>query len=194
MKKILFQPFENYSEKKLVFIGILVTLLGSFIAYLFQARFDGVLDVHFVENLELHHPFLDNSINIISLSLLLFICGKIVNKKTRLIDVFNVSLIARFPYYLISFANINDYMYNLSQRILNFVTEKPEQIDINGLDMIAILIFSLISIILLIYYLYLLYKGYQVATNAKGALPIILFIVAILFAEGISKYIIYLIH
>lgn len=194
MKKILFQPFENYSEKKLLFIGILGTLLGSLIAYLFQARFDGVLDVHFVENLELYHPFLDNLINVISLSLLLFICGKIVNKKTRLIDVFNASLIARFPYYLISFANINDYMYNLSQRILNFVTEKPEQIDINGLDMIAILIFAFLSLILLIYYLYLLYKGYQVATNAKGALPIILFIVAILFAEGISKYIIYLIH
>ncbi len=194
MKKILFQPFENYSEKKLVLIGILVTLLGSFIAYLFQARFDGVLDVHFVENLELHHLFLDNSINIISLSLLLFISGKIVNKKTRLIDVFNASLIARLPYYLISFANINGYMGSLSQRLLNFTTEKPELLPIEGTDLIIILIFAFLSLILLIYYLYLLYKGYQVATNAKGALPIILFIVAILFAEGISKYIIYLIH
>ncbi|MDR6301561.1 hypothetical protein [Mesonia maritima] len=194
MKKILFQPFENYSEKKLLLVGILGTVLGSLIAYLFQARFDGILDVHFVENLEWYYPFLDNSINVISLSLLLFICGKIVNKKTRLIDIFNASLIARFPYYLISFANINGYMGSLSQRLLNFATEKPELLAIEGTDLIVILIFAFISLILLIYYLYLLYKGYQVATNAKGALAIILFILAVLFAEVISKYIIYLIY
>lgn len=194
MKKILFQPFENYSEKKLLFVGILGTLLGSLIAYLLKARFDGVLDVHFVDSVKIYDPLLDNLINIFSLSLLLWIAGKIVNSKTRLIDIFNTSLIARLPYYLISFANINGYMGDLSQRLLNFTAEKPELLSIEGTDLLIILIFAFISLLLLIYYLYLLYKGYQIATNAKGALPIILFILAVLFAEVLSKYIISLIH
>ncbi|MBW2962065.1 hypothetical protein [Mesonia aestuariivivens] len=194
MKKVLLEPFEHYTEKKLLGIGILGTLIGCFIAYVFHARFDGVLDVHFVKAIEIYHPFLDNSINIITLSLLLFITGKIINKKTRCIDILNACLIARLPYYLISFGNINNYMLMLSQKLLNFDPSQPQLMPIGGVDLLLLLAFAFISLLLLIYFLYLLYKGYQIATNAKGALAIGLFILAVLIAEVISKYLIYTLY
>ena len=191
MKKILFQPFENYSEKKLLLVGVLGTLLGSLIAYLLKARFDGVLDVHFVEKVKIYDPLLDNLINIASLTLVLWIAGKIVNSKTRLIDIVNASLIARLPYYIISLANINGYMAIVSKRVLNLANQHPEALQVNGLDITAIIIFAFVSLLLLIYFLYLLYKGYQIATHAKGALPIGLFITGVILAEVVSKLIIY---
>ena len=193
MKKILFQAFNFYSEKRLLTIGLLGTIAASLIGFVLHARFDGILDVHFVESIKIYEPLLDNLINIFSLTLFLFIAGKIVNPKTRLIDILNASLIARLPYYLISLANINGYMADLSKRMLGLATQQPEALQINPLDITAILIFAFASLLLLIYYLYLLYKGYQVATNAKGALPIGLFIIAVILAEVISKLIIYFI-
>ena len=170
MKKILFQAFNFYSEKRLLTIGLLGTIAASLIGFVLHARFDGILDVHFVESIKIYEPLLDN-----------------------LIDILNASLIARLPYYLISLANINGYMADLSERMLGLATQQPEALQINPLDITAILIFAFASLLLLIYYLYLLFKGYQVATNAKGALPIGLFVIAVILAEVISKLIIYFI-
>ncbi len=50
MKILLFKPFEKYSEKTLLLLGVIFTLIGSFVAYVFNIRFDGVIDVHIVPN------------------------------------------------------------------------------------------------------------------------------------------------
>ena len=48
MKKI-FNPFQNFSEKQLVLFGSIITIIATALAVLLNGRFDGVLDLHFVE-------------------------------------------------------------------------------------------------------------------------------------------------
>ncbi len=67
MKILLFKPFEKYSEKTLLLIGVFFTLLGSFFAYVFNIRFDGIIDVHIVPNTSSYQALLDNLINIFCL-------------------------------------------------------------------------------------------------------------------------------
>src|SRR5690554_8047333 len=80
---ILLNPFERYSEKSLLVFGITFTLFGSAVAYLMKARFDGVFDMHLVENISFIDPFLDNILNIFTLVLLFVLFGKSINHKTR---------------------------------------------------------------------------------------------------------------
>lgn len=123
MKIILFKPFEKYSEKTLLLVGIIITLIGSFVAYTFNTRFDGVVDVHSVTDVLLYQALLDNLINIFCLILFLFISAKYINKKTRLIDILTTSMVARTPIYLLPFFNINGAISKAGENILQFANE-----------------------------------------------------------------------
>ena len=99
MKTILFRPFERYSEKTLVIVGVAFTLIGSLLGAVFQGRFDGVLDMHFVPSTSFYQVLIDNVINIFCLVLFLFLSAKYINNKTRLIDILTAAMVARIPYY-----------------------------------------------------------------------------------------------
>ncbi len=191
MKTLLLNPFKKYQENKLVIIGILATLLGSIIAYIFSARFDGVIDIHFVSSINLWQPFIDSFINISLLSLILFALGKYINKKTRFIDILNSSLLSRVPFYVVPFFNIGTTMQKINTTLLETLkTDKvPDLSNIPLSFIITLFIFSIVSILLLVWSIAILFNGYKVSTNAKGVKSTILFFVALLIAEVLSKII-----
>lgn len=189
MKLLLFKPFEKYSEKTLLLIGVFFTLLGSFFAYVFNIRFDGIIDVHIVPNTLYYQALLDNLINIFCLVLFLYISTKYINKKTRLIDILNTALVARTPFYLLPFFNINDVIEKASEEVIQFAN--PGLISqISSSNLFIIIVFGLISILFLVWYISLLFNGFKVASNAKGKTPIILFVISLLLAEVLSKFLI----
>ncbi|WP_282117365.1 hypothetical protein [Cellulophaga baltica] len=189
MKILLFKPFEKYSEKTLLLIGVFFTLLGSFFAYVFNIRFDGIIDIHIVPNTLSYQALLDNLINIFCLVLFLYISTKYINKKTRLIDILNTALVARTPFYLLPFFNINDVIEKTSEEVFQFAN--PELIgQISSSNLFIIIVFGLITILFLVWYISLLFNGYKVASNAKGKTPIILFVISLLLAEVLSKFLI----
>lgn len=193
MKTILFNPFEKHSEQKLIPVGVLFTLLGSYLAYLFQGRFDGVLDFHITQSSFLSQNFTDNLINVFSLMVFLFIAGKIVNNKTRWIDILSISLVSRIPYALLPLFNINNSIQKASQQLLEVQrTGSVGNLSITNLSIV--IVFSLISILFLVWMIALLYNGYKTATNAKGKKPIFLFIASLLLAEILSKALISFLH
>lgn len=202
MKKTLFRPFEKYSGKSLLTAAIIVTLTGSILGYLMSARFDGVLDLHFVKNIKWWDPFLDNLLNLFSLSLLLFVLGKYLNKQTRFIDILVAAMLSRGPHYLFSLGNINDYMIRKTEEMLIFAPKGNEiqAIDVQKMmeatldNMGFLIIMSLAAILLFIWYMALLYNGFKVASHAKGTKAIVWFILAILLAEILSKYLIFLFY
>ncbi len=184
---VLFNPYIRFSERQLILTGILLLLIGSLLGYIFHARFDGVLDLHFVEKVALTQPFLDNIIVIASLFVCLLAVGKYTNKKTRPIDILALSLISRIPTYLLVFANANDFMYTISNTVLQQF--QNGNLNIAPTDLTIIVVFSILSIAELVWMCTLLYNGFKVATNAKKTRTIILFIVAIISAEILSKLI-----
>lgn len=196
MKKILFNPFEQFSERSLILFGIATTLLLSMTGAFFNARFDGVIDLHFSRPTFFINTLTDNAVNIVLLSLALFTLGKIRNSKTRLIDIFTASLIARIPYYILPFFNWNDRILNESNKIMEqFMTIQPGAVpQFEAAQMLTLLVFAIVSILFLVWFIFLLYQGYKVATNAKGAVEVVLFGITLLLAEIASKIIFYLIN
>jgi hypothetical protein len=189
MKILLFKPFEKYSEKTLLLIGVFFTLLGSFFAYVFNIRFDGIIDVHIVPNTFSYQALLDNLINIFCLVLFLYISTKYINKKTRLIDILNTALVARAPFYILPFFNINGVIKKASEDVIQFAN--PELISqISSSNLFIIIVFGIITILFLVWYISLLFNGFKVASNAKGKTPIILFVISLLLAEVLSKFLI----
>ena len=187
--KQLYNPFELYSERQLLIFGLVLTLIGSFLGYLFNGRFDGIIDFHLLESVTFFEVVLDNFFNAVLLTMLLFITGKLINSKTRFVDVLNASLLARIPFYILPFFNFNNVMYDVSNRTYSIIVAGSFNA-ISTPDMILLMLFSFVAICTLIWFSVLLWNGFKVATNAKGIKNIILFIFTILAAEVVSKYII----
>ena len=105
MLKLLTNPFERILEKKLLVFGVFTLIIGTAIGYFFKGRYDGVLDVHFVDEIQLYDPFLDIVISVLCVTLPLFALGSFINKKTRFIDVLIATLIAKVPFYFLPLLN-----------------------------------------------------------------------------------------
>lgn len=114
--------------------------------------------------------------------------GKIINSKTRFIDLLVTVLIARIPLYILPIFNINNAISNISQKLIKI--KDPSRIpQIETSEWLLTGGFGILTIVCLIWAFVLMYNGYKTATNAKGIKPVILFIVAIIFAEILSKVI-----
>jgi len=191
-RKIVFNPFEKHSEITLLIFGLTLTILGSFIGYLMKARFDGIIDMHPVENISLIEPFLDNLLNTLSLFVLFFILGKSINKKTRWVDILSASIIARIPFYILPLFNIGGFLEKITERLLESIDlenlNSPPAISIS--DMLTMLLFAGIGIVCLCWFIALFWNGFRVATNTKGTKNIILFVIMLIVAEVISKFLI----
>lgn len=188
MKELL-NPFERHRETTLLTAGLVSALLGSLLGYVFHARFDGVLDIHFTLKIQFYQPFLDNAINVVALTSLLYSAGRLVNPKTRLVDILGISLVARAPLYLLPLFNIGNFISDATSSVIN-----PETLEIITLSpkvIVPILIFAFFTILATVWYLILLYNGFRIASHAKGTKPVVLFILAVLLAEVISKYLIF---
>lgn len=196
MKKTLFNPFEQFSERPLILFGIAATFLLSMTGAYFNARFDGVIDLHFSMPTFFINTLTDNMVNIVVLSLTLFTLGKFRNNKTRFIDVFSASLIARIPYYFVPFFNWDNIILNESEKLLQQLsTIQPDKVpEFESVNMLILVLFTAVSLCFLVWFIYLLYQGYKVATNAKGAVEVVLFGVTVIIAEVFSKIIFYLIN
>ena len=189
--KLLFNPFERYSEKQLVFIGITSTIIGSLMAIFFNARFDGILDLHFVEKIKIHEPLIDLLIDLFCLVLILFLIGRYINKKTRIIDIISATLISKIPFYFLLFQNINNLSFKITDKLAKSLLTKNYSLETITTSEMAYLVFSgIIGLVLIIWSITLLFNGFKTATNAKNTKSIILFIVAVLLTEVVSKILI----
>lgn len=192
--KLLLNPFEKFTEKKLLLFGVAITLISSYLGFILYGRFDGIFDLHFTEEIALHQPFIDNCINIFSISILLFFIGRIINRKTRFIDILIAAIVARIPIYFLILGNINNFMLKLNNLFATVDVKKSPVFQIETVDLIAILIFAAFSILMLIWFVMLLFRGFKIATNCKTTAHIFFFAFGIIGAEILSKILIYFLN
>lgn len=191
MMKLVFNPFERYSEKQLILIGIVTTLIGSLLAISFNARFDGILDLHFVEKVKIYEPIIDILIDTICLVILLFAIGKSINKKTRLVDIISTTLISKIPFYILLFQNINSFSYQITDKLTKSLLTKNYSLEkVTTGEMTYLVFCGILSLVLIVCSITLLYNGFKTATNAKNTKSILLFIVAIILSEVVCKIVI----
>ncbi|GEJ35685.1 YIP1 family protein [Flavobacterium psychrophilum] len=190
MKILFLNPFKKYSDTILLLFGITFTVLGSLLAYNFNAKFDGVIDLQFDSQVNFFESATYQFLAILILTALLYWVGKYINKKTRLVDVLITVLISRIPLYFCTLFNINNKSYSIGNKILELAVSKKIN-TLNTNDIGFILFQSIILIIALIWFISLLYNGFKIATNSKETKHTLLFILAIIIAEITSKIIIY---
>lgn len=189
--KLFFNPFSKFSEKALLISGILFLVVGSFIGYYFGVTYDGIFDVH-ISTVTLIESLTENVINVVILSLLLFIAGIIINSKTRIIDVLNVALISRFPIYLAGLFANNQRISEISEQLIDSVHQETPA-SVSSSDMMILMLFSAVLILLLAYQLMLMVFGFKTAVNARKWQHWLFFAFALIAAEVISKAIIHFI-
>jgi hypothetical protein len=189
--KLLFNPFERYSEKQLLLTGIIATVMGCFFAIRLNARFDGVLDLHFVEKVKILEPISDIFIDTFCFCILLFLIGKYCNKKTRFIDIMASILISKIPFYILLFQNINHFSFHIIDKIMKSLLTKIYSLEtITSTEMSFLIIGGIINLAFVAWSIILLFNGFKIATNAKNTKSILLFIGVILLSEIISKILI----
>lgn len=182
----IINPFETYSEKKLALFGLFALLIGSLIGSLFNGRFDGIIDLHFVESISFLQVLSDNIINTILVSLMFYFLGKLINSKTRLIDLLTTALIARIPFYILPIFNLNNQMDEAGKRVIEMAANQSTE-SILLSDTALLLIFTIFSILALVWFSLLSWNGFKTATNSKEKKHIIYFIIVVIITEIISK-------
>jgi hypothetical protein len=186
MKTLLFNPFKRYSELQLLAFGLITAIVGVVCASLTNTHFDGVLDTHFGKDVSLKTAALQSIINSISIILVFYPVGKWINSKTRLIDIFNISLIVKIPAYFMMPLNINNWAYLKTEPLLEAVSD-PFALQFTPEMILFLALSSILAILIFVWLIVLLYNGFKVATNLKGTKHIIMFIIAIIVSEIVSK-------
>ncbi|MFA7273046.1 MAG: hypothetical protein WC044_04220 [Crocinitomicaceae bacterium] len=186
MMKLFLNPFEKYSEKIFIPLGLSVLLLGSFLASFCSANFDGLLDLHFsASSVSFFEIVYQNVVNLIIIGALLYLAGYLVNPKIRAIDIVSTVLVARIPFYFLA-------LFNISKKFSFKEDATLQEINAFAIDNIFLLLgFGLLVLLIVIWMVALLYNGFKVATNAKGSKPVVLFILAIVLSEILTKLIFY---
>lgn len=187
MKTLLLKPFERYSETRLLLVGLLAFAVGTVLSKLFNTHFDGVLDAHFSNTISWTETILNNTINVVCLTAILFAVGKIINHKTRLVDLLATVLIARIPFYPLVFCNVGNKAFKSGDELVQSA-QHHTQVSTSAIVMLVIMV--LITLALIVWSVSLLYNGYKTAVNGKGTKAIVFFIAAIVVAEIISKVVI----
>lgn len=188
MNKLLYNPFETVPDKKLLYTGIIGTVIFSVLAWLLNCRFAAYITVTPLFNVEPYEPLLDNIAGVLTTTLILFATGLSINKKTRFIDILNAAMIARLPFYLNILSNINNFM---ATQIDALMKGQQNPIAMDTTAMAIVTAEGLAGLLLLVWMCALLYNGFRVAANTKNAGHIVLFVVAVLVAHFASGYVIY---
>lgn len=185
--KVLFNPFEQYSEKKLIVFGIVLFIIGSLLACFFNSRFDSFLHLTAVKSISIWEPFIDNLIIFFCLFLFLFPIGKYLNPKTRSADILAIVLVGNAPFYVMAFCNVNNINLKATNDVIPLLSNPNHTIPIQSI--IILIITGIVSIIILIWVIALFYNGFKTATNAKSTKAVVLFIIALLAAKILNFFI-----
>ncbi len=186
--KYIFNPFLKLSEISLLIVGLISIVVGSFIGNYFSVTFDGIIDAH-VAHTSFVTSLKENLINVILVFTVLSILGKLINSKTRLIDILNISMVYRIPLYLSGLLINNPILKSVGDKVAANI-DSPQNIKFEALELVAILAISSVLILLVIYSIVLLVKGFKTAINLKKWQHYILVAIALIAAEVFSKIII----
>ncbi|SFO15570.1 hypothetical protein SAMN05421741_1235 [Paenimyroides ummariense] len=186
MKKLLQllkNPFALVEDKKLFLVGISTFIVGIFLAYYFQLQ-QQILRLNISETPNLKQVIISHVIIVVSLTIVFLILGKIINKKTRFIDILNTVLIALIPIYITFFQNFNNFLTEETSKMLNAL--KDGSIYTQSPPILFIFV-GLTGLVFFIYYIYLLFIGFKTATNSKKIWHYTLFFVLLIITDILTS-------
>ncbi|WP_156308175.1 hypothetical protein [Sphingobacterium endophyticum] len=185
---IFLNPFEDIKSNTLLVIGTIGFILLSILGYFFHFINDGIIQIHPSVTKEFWKYLVNGSINTLSLTVILFLYGKMVNNKTRAEDVLIAVLIAQIALIFIVVVSLNPYSTEISQNILQEIEKgNIAHLKIETTSLIILTISGIIGIVFLYYFFHLLVIGMKVAINSKKLSHTIVIVVLTLVLDMILK-------
>ncbi|MFM9402883.1 hypothetical protein ACKLNQ_13245 [Myroides odoratimimus] len=189
-KNYILKPFENVQDKTLLAIGVLTGVIISCLQLLTHMRSIAILkQVTFKSAPTLVQTLSDFAITTIVMTLALFVFGKIINKKTRLIDILNTVLIARICLDISVLFDINGYLSDFSLQLIDNIANPEILFKSNPQGFVYFIITSFASILCLVGFGYYIYQGFKLATHLKKKYMIIVFVLIILLVDTLTRLI-----
>lgn len=178
----LFRPFEKIAGWQAFFTGLIIVAVTGFTSKYAGVFFDGVIDTHFTNDVTFTKSFTVLSIDIVSISVVMWLAGFFLSKNFRFIDILGTMTLARAPLLIIAIASL----------FVNFpaaeeVLKSPGIIITN----IQFLILMILSLPVIIWVIALTYNAFIISTNGKGTKATFIFITAIIISEILSKILIH---
>ncbi|HMR17789.1 MAG TPA: hypothetical protein PKA53_00695 [Sphingobacterium sp.] len=184
IEKLLLNPFEDCSERSMLWTGVFAFSCGLAISYFGNIVFDGILQIHLAETDGLK-TILGNISNVTILTIGLFALAKILYKKVRFIDILNNVLIARIP---ILFAGLMTISLGKFLPLSRFSTEDPTTFmqSMSQLDLAWIAVIAIFLLLFIFYFFYLLVVGVKHSINSKKHIHAILVIITVLVLDVVA--------
>lgn len=188
LKKLLFNPFHRYAGLQAAVFGLAVALAAAVLASIFQTRFDGVLDAHYMPGeVSLPTALIDQAVNAVSLFVVFYAAALIAGARhTRPIDILGTLMLARAPYLLVPFFNIGGNFSRAGKELTESVATNPANPDLDAL--LLIIPGALVMLLILIWMVALYFNAFKVSTHLKGGRLIITFVLGLLCAEALSIF------
>ncbi|MGJ7030305.1 hypothetical protein [Niabella hirudinis] len=188
--KTVFNPFERYPERDLAITGIISLLLSVLLFWWAKQSNDGVYHVSPKADLSLKGSIAEAVVYTSLLSLLLFGLGKVINPKTRIVDILNGILIHRIP-----------LAFGILILQLPFIKTAMDQIMLavknNRLETLSgstLWISTMVSLLMLAFFVHaiiLLVNGFRTAVHARKPAHYVLFAATLVVAEVIYRLLLY---
>lgn len=183
---VLFNPFFYIAGAQALLLGIIAIVLTSLIGSFGNAHFDGVLDTHVGTAAPLWLFFAEGFIDWICLTLVLWVCGKIIsNTMFRAVDIIGTQALARWPAIFISLLTLPPAFQKFSTELLAQIQQGNFNFNLRHLSVFVMLIAAMVPFI--IWMVRLMYKSFSVVCNVSGGKAIGTFVIGLLIAEVLSK-------
>ncbi|AZB08172.1 hypothetical protein EG344_04520 [Chryseobacterium sp. G0162] len=186
--KTIFNPFERFDEKLLLLVGILAIALSIVAGYWTGTTFTSIYRISSVENASFQTIVISTLLSFIAAIAVLFILGKILNSKTRIIDIVNTVLISQLVLILFQCIGKISSIRLAGKNIIKYQSDPSGAFPF--LDFMIMICMTVFSITTLIYSITLFYNGFKTATNIKKWQHIVLFCIVSLISTLVCQILI----
>lgn len=181
---LLINPFTRIAGWQALMSGITVFALTIYIGFNGNAYFDGIIDMHFVENAVLKDSALSGIISLITLSVVMSIACTLVTKNFRFIDILGTMTLAKAPFLILAVVSLFVKMPALEQILQN---------PLILFTSVSFIVMLVTSIPVIIWTIILMYNGLKVSVGIKGIQLNVVFVTTLIVAEAISKTFIFIV-
>jgi hypothetical protein len=185
MSRLLFNPFEKIAGLQALLLGLLLMTIGAVLAALCHARYDGVIDLHFVVEINFWEPFSDQLISWLTLSAVFYMAALICGARPRPIDIIGTFALARAPFTLVPLINSTGFITRITQQM---ATTERQEFSMTTSDTLYLVLLLTPVILAVIWMVSLYLKAYKTSTNLKGNKLIVSFIAGLLVSEIVVVY------
>lgn len=183
---LLLNPFKWSQERTLLIVGLTALALSVFVSHFCHVEFQ-ILRINPLNKVTVWKALFNQVVIVSVLSLFFFIAGKIVNGKTRFIDIFNTVIVGFIPFYILGLQNINHFQ----TREINALEQAVQDGGIYSyLPSPLFIILAIVSLVFIVYYIYLFVIGFRTATHSKRVGHYVTFVLALIIADLAASYII----